>query len=158
ADAPAQVLRYAPTPLWPAAEGAPAPDGGDVPPCGACGAPRAFEFQVLPSLLYYLRLDGEGGGDGGRGSVDRGGGDGANNGGGDGGGDGDGGGGGGGGDGGGGEEAEAARQRAAALKLKGLLEGGGVDWGTLAVYTCVAGCTPPDGGYVEEFVWVQPPP
>lgn len=53
---------------------------------------------------------------------------------------------------------EEAADAAAARRLKGLLEGGGMDWGTLAVYTCVAGCAAPDGGYVEEFVWVQPPP
>lgn len=29
------------------------------------------------------------------------------------------------------------------------------DWGMIAVYTCSASCTPKEGGYAEEFVWVQ---
>lgn len=71
ADAPTQVLRYGAVPLWTAAAGVPPSDaaggGNGVPPCGTCGARRAFELQVLPSLLYYLDLDrGGGGGGGGR--------------------------------------------------------------------------------------------
>lgn len=30
------------------------------------------------------------------------------------------------------------------------------DWGAIAVYTCSANCRVPDGGYAEEFAWVQP--
>jgi pre-rRNA-processing protein TSR4 len=34
-----------------------------------------------------------------------------------------------------------------------------LDWGTLVVYSCPASCVAPAGvGYVEEFVWAQPPP
>eukprot|EP00741_Cyanophora_paradoxa_P017275 tig00020961_g16685.t1 len=56
---PRQVLRYAAgegaAPLWvhPHRRCASA----DVPPCPRCGGPRSFEFQVMPQLLYYLRLD-----------------------------------------------------------------------------------------------------
>jgi pre-rRNA-processing protein TSR4 len=56
---PDQVLRYArwqdSAPLWVAAAGQPA--RGAIPPCAHCGAPRAFEFQVMPQLLHYLRVD-----------------------------------------------------------------------------------------------------
>ncbi|GAB0495581.1 hypothetical protein MMPV_006883 [Pyropia vietnamensis] len=157
-DAPTQVLRYGAVPLWTSATGVPPSDatgGGGVPPCGACGARRAFELQVLPSLLYYLSLDnGRGDGEPAKavGDMDAGG------------------------DAAGGREARGADKRAAketgretgkggkaadaaaGRQLKALLAGGDVDWGTLAVYTCVAGCAARDGGYVEEFVWVQPPP
>lgn len=48
ARAPSQVLRYCfaegASALWPSASGVPGP--GDVPPCGRCGGPRRFEFQV----------------------------------------------------------------------------------------------------------------
>ena len=60
---PNQVLRYArwqaAAALWVAAEGQPrrAHAGGGVPPCPRCGAARAFEFQVMPQLLHYLRVD-----------------------------------------------------------------------------------------------------
>ena len=31
------------------------------------------------------------------------------------------------------------------------------DWGTIAVYTCSASCTPPPGSaYAQEFAFVQP--
>lgn len=56
-----------------------------------------------------------------------------------------------------------------------LITGECMDWGTLAVYTCPDSCAskpelskigvedgkgedPPVVGYVEEFVWRQPPP
>jgi len=48
ARAPSQVLRYCfaegASALWPSAARVPGP--GDVPPCGRCGGPRRFEFQV----------------------------------------------------------------------------------------------------------------
>lgn len=53
---PRQVVRYAVDgagPLW--VDTAGRAGEGDVPPCGACGGPRRFEFQALPQLLYYLR-------------------------------------------------------------------------------------------------------
>ena len=28
-----------------------------VPPCSKCGAPRAFEAQIMPQLLHYLKVD-----------------------------------------------------------------------------------------------------
>ncbi|RHY51258.1 hypothetical protein DYB30_005700 [Aphanomyces astaci] len=31
----------------------------DVPVCAGCGEPRLFEFQVMPQLLYHLKLSGE---------------------------------------------------------------------------------------------------
>jgi len=50
---PTQVARYAfrGQPLW-AAKPEPPPA---VAACGACGAPRCFELQLLPSLLHSLR-------------------------------------------------------------------------------------------------------
>jgi len=60
---PDQVLRYARwqdrAPLWVATAGQPARGGlrDDISPCAHCGAPRAFEFQVMPQLLHYLRVD-----------------------------------------------------------------------------------------------------
>ena len=37
-------------------------------------------------------------------------------------------------------------------------EGGkdGLDWGTIAVYTCTASCGD-SGSYLEEAAWMQPP-
>ncbi|PNW84571.1 hypothetical protein CHLRE_03g149500v5 [Chlamydomonas reinhardtii] len=59
--APEQVIRYCfqdgAQPLWPAPHCRPKP--GDVPACSRCGAARKPEFQVLPQLLHYLRLDEE---------------------------------------------------------------------------------------------------
>ena len=59
--APAQCLRYAfydgAEPLWPRADARAAP--ADVPPCEHCGCRRRFEFQILPQLLHYLRLEGD---------------------------------------------------------------------------------------------------
>lgn len=54
---PEQVVRYCrqpgSAPLWISSECQPE----SVPPCGACGAPRAFEFQVMPQLLNHLDID-----------------------------------------------------------------------------------------------------
>ncbi|KAF4718843.1 hypothetical protein FOZ63_012255 [Perkinsus olseni] len=53
---PGQVLRYDYNglPLWAGkfAEESKKAIARQVPPCRACGAPRAFEFQLLPSLFY----------------------------------------------------------------------------------------------------------
>lgn len=90
---PEQVARYwrGGAPLWVSSRHVPA--AGDVPAC-RCGAPRHFEFQILPQLLNHLDLD---------------------------------------------------------------EMGDSVDWGTLAVYTCSANCSPTADGdaYVAEFVWKQ---
>jgi len=46
-------------PLWIASSHRPAA-APDVPPCGRCGAPRAFEFQIMPQALSYLLPAGAG--------------------------------------------------------------------------------------------------
>lgn len=55
---PEQCLRYCrharASPLWVSRKGQP---GDAVPPCARCGAPRCFEFQVMPQLLNHLQLD-----------------------------------------------------------------------------------------------------
>lgn len=52
-----QVLRYCidegAQPLW----GRSTPRPGDIPPCSRCGAPRRFEFQILPQMLSFLGID-----------------------------------------------------------------------------------------------------
>ncbi|KAI8486830.1 Programmed cell death protein 2 [Branchiostoma belcheri] len=87
---PEQVLRYdlGGVPLWVSRQHVPSTE--DIPDC-TCGAPRQFEFQVMPQLLNYLQVD--------------------------------------------------------SLKES-------IDWGTLAVYTCVNSC---DVGkaYHPEFLWKQ---
>jgi hypothetical protein len=49
ARAPEQLCRYGGKPLWPTRE-----RPRNVPACGACGAARAFELQLLPTLLSFL--------------------------------------------------------------------------------------------------------
>ncbi|DAZ92708.1 TPA: hypothetical protein N0F65_012833 [Lagenidium giganteum] len=55
-----QVLRYSrwqnDSVLWVHSEGA-LQQPGDIPNCPKCGGERAFEFQVLPQLLFYLQVD-----------------------------------------------------------------------------------------------------
>ena len=58
ARAPSQVLRYGGAPLWHGRRGRLAAP----PPC-ACGAPRDFEFQVMPQLLHYLDVEARADGD-----------------------------------------------------------------------------------------------
>jgi hypothetical protein len=52
-----QVLRYCVegggAPLW----GRASPQPNTIPPCNQCGAPRRFEFQVLPQMLAFLGID-----------------------------------------------------------------------------------------------------
>lgn len=56
---PEQVLRYyrdaGAKPLWPTSSGQ--PSEADIPKCTYCGSRRAFEFQVLPQILYYFGVD-----------------------------------------------------------------------------------------------------
>jgi pre-rRNA-processing protein TSR4 len=60
--APEQVLRYCRSqdakPLWPLLDGQPK-KSTDIQPCSHCGGPRNFELQVLPQLLYFLRVKNE---------------------------------------------------------------------------------------------------
>ncbi len=44
-------------PLW--FSSAHQPRAEDIAPCGQCGAPRAFEFQVMPQALHYVLPGGE---------------------------------------------------------------------------------------------------
>ena len=57
--APEQCLRYtyaeATAPLWASRRRRPEP--GSVPPCARCGGPRRFEFQVMPQAIHYLGID-----------------------------------------------------------------------------------------------------
>jgi len=49
---PSQILRYArhDAPLWPVSTS----QCSAAPPCAVCAAPRSFEVQFLPTLLYML--------------------------------------------------------------------------------------------------------
>lgn len=53
---PSQCLRYcfdpAAKPLWPSRKNVPGP--ADIPNCERCGAPRQFEFQVMPQMIVHL--------------------------------------------------------------------------------------------------------
>ncbi|XP_070578925.1 programmed cell death protein 2-like [Ptychodera flava] len=53
---PEQILRYdrGGEPLWISSKHI--PKSNDIPLC-QCGAPRIFEFQILPQLLNYLHVD-----------------------------------------------------------------------------------------------------
>ncbi|KAF5810511.1 putative programmed cell death protein [Helianthus annuus] len=55
---PAQILRYCnetSKPLWPMLSGR--PSKADIPKCSSCGSDRAFEFQILPQLLYFFKVE-----------------------------------------------------------------------------------------------------
>ena len=58
---PDQVLRYCPEPgakpVWPSVTHAPNTDV--IPCCERCGAPRKFEFQILPTIISQLGVDAE---------------------------------------------------------------------------------------------------
>ena len=60
---PDQVVRYCfdegAKPLWPSISNAPEHDQKSVPPCKRCGAPRRFEFQILPQIINHLDIDSE---------------------------------------------------------------------------------------------------
>ncbi|KAL2943516.1 Programmed cell death protein 2 [Bienertia sinuspersici] len=44
-------------PLWPELSGR--PSSIDIPNCKYCNGPMRFEFQIMPQLLYYLRVERE---------------------------------------------------------------------------------------------------
>lgn len=54
---PEQVVRYhrGGQELWVSSENKPTKE--NIPHCPACGAPRIFEFQVMPQLLVHLDVD-----------------------------------------------------------------------------------------------------
>ena len=54
---PNQGLRYewGGVPLWASTQ--PPPQSSKVPPCPSCGAPRRFECQLMPALLFALHVD-----------------------------------------------------------------------------------------------------
>ena len=58
ARAPEQCIRYCfdegAQPLWPSSQGR-APR--NIPPCNRCGAPRRFEYQLLPQALHFMQVD-----------------------------------------------------------------------------------------------------
>ncbi|XP_050419695.1 programmed cell death protein 2 [Adelges cooleyi] len=56
ASVPEQIIRYdrLGKPLWVCAKSIPATN--DIPPCSYCGKQRQFEFQIMPQVLYYLKL------------------------------------------------------------------------------------------------------
>ena len=60
---PTQVVRYSrdacAAPLWPSVTHAPEHTARTVPPCPRCGAPRTFEFQILPQIINHLKVDSE---------------------------------------------------------------------------------------------------
>jgi pre-rRNA-processing protein TSR4 len=56
---PEQVLRYtswkdSEEPLWAYQKNIPISE--QIPQCSQCGSKRVFEFQILPQLLYYLKV------------------------------------------------------------------------------------------------------
>ncbi len=62
AHAPGQVLRFCrwlgAQPLWVGSAGKPRKhvEGGSIAPACKCGAPRDFEFQVMPQILHALQV------------------------------------------------------------------------------------------------------
>jgi len=171
----AAALRSKRGPLWVKSEGAlhqddPTRSAHAVPPCSTCGAPRRFEFQVMPQLLHYLGSDNSSGSSG-SGAVaapsdaspnssaksssgdqlastcsDAGSATNVTE-----------------------TDASAKEQAEAAARAKEAmmhLAMSTLDWGTLAVFTCTASCggneAPQDlqggfGAYKKEFVWRQSP-
>lgn len=148
------------------------------PPCQYCGAPRSFEFQIMPQMLYYLLqsssdetkknddkfgtqkllsdldkailFEGQSKIDNGIDLPS------------------------------GFMEAHSDAMKSARESLLGVVEkekqaeedmdknnaggrGRSLDWGTIAVYTCTASCgsggivSKENGAYMEEVAWMQPP-
>jgi len=48
-------LRGGESPLWVNDKGQ--AQDNDIPACPHCNSRRSFEFQILPQLLYYLKVD-----------------------------------------------------------------------------------------------------
>mmetsp|Transcript_7408 Transcript_7408/g.15151 ORF Transcript_7408/g.15151 Transcript_7408/m.15151 type:complete len:535 (-) Transcript_7408:51-1655(-) len=144
------------------------PDESFPPKCQHCGAERAFEFQILPQMIHYLLNDPDSSGDNNddaengrhvlteseravlleaKAKIES-----------------------------GMELPEgfqeqhdlavaSARDALLGISRKGGDKSGtseeegakdGLDWGTIAVYTCTASCGD-SGKYLEEAAWVQPP-
>jgi pre-rRNA-processing protein TSR4 len=144
------------------------PDESFPPKCQHCGAERAFEFQILPQMIHYLLNDPDSSGDNNdatdngrhvlteseravlleaKAKIES-----------------------------GMELPEgfqeqhdlavaSARDALLGISRKGGDKSGtseeegakdGLDWGTIAVYTCTASCCD-SGKYLEEAAWVQPP-
>lgn len=110
---PQQCIRYdrdaVDTPLWVSASHQ--PTDTDVPACESCGAPRTFEFQIMPQAISFL-LGYE---DGKHDDVEEGNGAGGD----------------------GGERGEGVKRSVKQAALEGL------DFGTIAVYTCSKSCKGP---------------
>ena len=140
AASPQQVMRYA------FEGGAVLPKGCllDPPPaCGGCGGPRVFELQLMPALLQALDVDAGatvsgavpggllgdvvvGGGEGGGGAAAH-------------------------------EDAASDKDDTEGQVGGGAMPqlavlGGGMDWGSVLVYSCAASC----GKQGEEFVQILP--
>ncbi|XP_050539325.1 programmed cell death protein 2 [Daktulosphaira vitifoliae] len=56
ASVPGQIIRYdrLGIPLWICSKCI--PQSNEIPPCSYCGSERQFEFQIMPQILYYLKL------------------------------------------------------------------------------------------------------
>ena len=129
-------MRYewAGVPVWSSPK--PPPGAAKPPPCPGCGSPRAFELQLMPALLFGLKVESfaeaspkaAGAAAAGAAAVDAGG----------------------------------PTEAGADPPAPGGPTGGraplppelrGMDWGTVAVYACSKSCSTSE----EEFVVVQPP-
>mmetsp|Transcript_3000 Transcript_3000/g.3849 ORF Transcript_3000/g.3849 Transcript_3000/m.3849 type:complete len:284 (-) Transcript_3000:243-1094(-) len=124
-----QILRYARwgggDPMWITSENRPQLE--DIPRCSNCNSERKFEFQVMPQLLYYLKVeDGQARVSPSDSTPNI-----SNN-----------------------QDPKDSNN----VKLPpSILPSDGLDWGTLAVFSCTNSCHQNDTSYSEEFVWIQPP-
>lgn len=120
--------------LWISSNNKPSSEA-DIPPCQYCGAKRKFEFQLMPQMINFLTRECH--------------------------------------------KSEAndpgmprglpegfEKRQDDLVKLLNSAQGGiaGIDWGTIAVYTCSKSCgdcktqlSNSLGAYREEFAWRQPP-